>query len=107
MVKYSRFDILLISLDPTQGAEIQKTRPCVVISPNEMNHTIRTLIVAPMTSQIKPYPTRIPVMLNSKRGDIIIDQIRTIDQSRIIKKLGELNNKTSQKVIETLIEMFS
>lgn len=107
MVKYNRFDILLISLDPTQGAEVQKTRLCVVISPNEMNHAIRTLIVAPMTSQIRPYPTRIPVVLNSKPGDIMMDQIRTIDQSRIIKKLGGLTHKTSQKVIKILIEMFS
>ena len=107
MIKYNRFDILLISLNPTQGAEIQKTRPCVVISPNEMNYAIRTLIVAPMTSHIRSYPTRVPVTFNSKKGSIVIDQIRTIDQSRVIKKLGELNNQTAKRVTGILIEMFS
>jgi len=107
MVKYSKFDILLISLDPTQGAEIQKTRPCVVISPNEMNDNIRTLIIAPMTSQIRNYPTRIPIQFDSKQGNVILDQIRTIDKSRVIKKLGKIDRKLSKKITDTLIEMFT
>ena len=105
MVK-SRFDILLISLDPTQGAEIKKTRPCVVISPDEMNQYIKTLIVAPMTSTIREYVTRIPVTFNEQRGSIVLDQIRTIDKSRIVRKLGTLDTKTSSLVLETLAKMF-
>ncbi len=92
MVNINRFDILLISLDPTKGTEINKIRPCVVISPNEMNKYINTLIVAPMTSKIKNYPTRVTVTFDDKKGNIVLDQIHTIDKSRIIKKLGTLDN---------------
>ena len=102
-----RFDILLVSLDPSQGAEIKKTRPCLVISPDEMNKHIRTLIVAPMTSKGRSYLTRIPVTFNGKEGKILLDQIRTIDKSRIIKKLGTLNAKEASMVLETLGKMFS
>jgi mRNA interferase MazF len=102
-----RFDVLLISLDPSQGSEIKKTRPCVVISPNEMNKYIKTIIVAPMTSKIKNYPTRIPVIFDDKEGSIVLDQIRTIDKSRIIKKLGAIDNKTITLVLEVLRNMFS
>jgi mRNA interferase MazF len=107
VVDICRFDVLLISLDPTQGAEIKKTRPCVVISPNEMNKYIRTLIVAPMTSKIKTYPTRIPLTFSGQKGTIALDQIRTIDKSRVIKKLGVLAPKTALQVLATLEEMFS
>ncbi|WP_341790641.1 type II toxin-antitoxin system PemK/MazF family toxin [Rickettsia endosymbiont of Polydrusus tereticollis] len=107
MVNVSRFDILLISLDPSQGAEIKKTRPCLVISPNEMNKYINTLIVAPMTSKIKNYPTRIPVTFDGKKGSIVLDQIRTIDKSRIIKKLGVLDDKTTTLVFKTLEKIFT
>ena len=107
MVIFERFDILLVSLDPSQGAEIKKTRPCVVISPDEMNKHIKTLIVAPMTSKIKDYPTHIPVFFDDKEGRIVLSQIRTIDSSRIIKKLGALNNKTASLLLDTLREMFS
>jgi mRNA interferase MazF len=102
-----RFDVLLISLDPSKGSEIKKTRPCVVISPNEMNKYIKTIIVAPMTSKIKKYPTRIPVIFDDKEGSIVLDQIRTIDKSRIIKKLGAIDNKTIILVLEVLRNMFS
>jgi mRNA interferase MazF len=102
-----RFVVLLISLDPSQGSEIKKTRPCVVISPNEMNKYIKTIIVAPMTSKIKNYPTRIPVIFDDKEGSIVLDQIRTIDKSRIIKKLGAIDNKTITLVLEVLRNMFS
>ena len=107
MVKYSRFDILLVNLDPTKGSEIQKTRPCVVISPDEMNHHIKTLIVAPMTSQVKGYPTRVSVRFAEKDGKIVLDQIRTIDQTRVVKKLGTLDKKTALIVLEILKEIFA
>jgi len=107
MVDTNRFDILLVSFDPSQGYEIKKTRPCVIVSPNEMNKYIKTLIVAPMTSKIRNYPTRIPVVFESKEGTIALDQIRTIDKSRIIRKLGTLDTKTATLVLETLGRMFS
>ena len=107
VVRPSQFDILLVSLDPSQGSEIKKTRPCVVISPDEMNQHIKILIVAPMTSTIRDYPTHIPVTFQDQEGRIILSQIRTIDQSRIIKKLGVLNDQTASLVLETLREMFS
>lgn len=107
MVDVRRFDILIISLDPSQGSEIRKTRPCVVISPDEMNKYIKTLIIAPMTSRIKNYPTRIFVNFNNKEGNIVLDQIRAIDKSRIIKKLGVLDTKTKHQVLSVLSEMFS
>lgn len=101
-----RFEVLLISLDPSQGAEIKKTRPCLVISPDEMNKYIKTLIVAPMTSKMRDYPTRVPVVFGGKEGSIVLDQIRTIDKSRIIKKLGKINGETASLVLETLGKMF-
>jgi len=107
MVEVSRFDILLVILDPSVGSEIKKTRPCVVISPDEMNQNINTVIIAPMTSKVRNYPTRIPVNFEEKDGSIVLDQIRTIDKSRIVKKLGVINNKTSDLVLETLEKMFS
>ena len=107
MVDTNRFDILLVSFDPSKGYEIKKTRPCVIVSPNEMNKYIKTIIVAPMTSRIKSYPTRIPVVFESKEGTIALDQIRTIDKSRIIRKLGTLDTKTATLVLEILGKMFS
>jgi len=107
VVKTCRFDIFLIFLDPSQGSEIKKIRPCLVISPDEMNKYINTLIIAPMTSTLKPYPTRIPVTFDGKEGHIVLDQIRTIDKSRIIKKLGVLDADTASHVLETLGKMFN
>ena len=107
MVDTNRFDILLVTFDPSQGHEIKKTRPCVIVSPNEMNKYIKTLIVAPMTSKIRNYPTRIPVVFESKEGTIALDQIRTIDKSRIIRNLGTLDTKIANTVLETLGKMFS
>ena len=107
MVDINRFDILLVSFDPSQGHEIKKTRPCVIVSPNEMNKYIKTLIVAPMTSKIRNYPTRIPVVFDRKEGTIALDQIRTIDKSRIIRNLGTLDTKIANTVLETLGKMFS
>lgn len=106
MVK--RFDVYLISLDPTQGqgSEIKKTRPCLVISPNEL-HGLNTVIVAPMTTTCKLYPTRIPLTFDKKEGYIVLDQIRTVDKSRLVKLLGAIDKKTVAEVIKTLLEMFA
>lgn len=103
-----QYAIVLVNLDPTLGSEIQKTRPCVIISPNEMNKYLSTIVIAPMTSTLKEYPTRIPVNYNKKKGMIAIDQIKTIDKKRIIKFLGKLNQieiKTTKEVIkETFVD---
>jgi len=105
-VVVNRFDIYLVSLDPTRGSEIRKTRPCVVISPDEMNHNIKTVIIAPMTSSGKKYPTRTPLEFKGKKGQIVLDQIRTVDKARLIKKIGRLKKNTYEKVVSTLHEMF-
>ena len=107
VVDTCRFDVFLVSLDPTQGSEIKKTRPCVIISPDVMNRYAKTLIVAPMTRTLSNYVTRIPVIFDEKEGRIILDQIRTIDKSRIVKKLGSLDRKTASCVLDTLGRLFS
>jgi len=103
----SRFEIYLISLDPVQGHEIRKTRPCVIVSPNEMNHHIGTVIIAPMTTKGRDYPTRIPLTFQRKKGQIVLDQIRTVDKSRLVKRLGKLEKSTATRVMATLQEMFA
>ncbi len=105
-VVVNRFDIYIVSLDPTYGSEIEKTRPCVVISPDEMNYNINTVIIAPMTSSSKKYPTRVPIEFQGKKGQIVLDQIRTVDKVRLIKKIGRLKKSTYEKVASTLQEMF-
>lgn len=102
-----RFDVYLINLDPTVGSEIKKTRPCLIISPDEMNLYIRTVVVAPMTSADKDYPTRVRCKFKKKQGQIVLDQIRTLDKSRLIKKLGTIESKTQQDVISTLQRLFA
>ncbi|MDR9416940.1 MAG: type II toxin-antitoxin system PemK/MazF family toxin [Gracilimonas sp.] len=102
-----RFEVLLISLDPTKGSEIKKTRPCLIISPDEMNKYIRTVIIAPMTSTIKNYPTRVTTTFQGKKGQIVLDQIRTVDKSRLIKSLGTISSSAEEKVLSTLQEMFA
>jgi mRNA interferase MazF len=87
---YDQYTIVLVNLDPTVGSEINKTRPCVIISPNEINHQLRNLTVAPMTTKSHPYPTRVKVQHNRQNGWVVIDQLRTIDKQRIIKTLGQL-----------------
>ena len=104
MVK--QFEVYLINLDSTMGSEIQKTRPCLVISPNEM-HGLNTVIIAPMTSTCKQYPTRIPVQFDEKEGYIVLDQIRTVDKSRLVKLLGKIEKETADNVLATLQEMFT
>jgi mRNA interferase MazF len=105
--KINRFDVYLISLDPTQGSEIKKTRPCLVISPNEMNRHIRTVIVAPMTTKSRDYPTRVDFTFQSKQGQIVLDQIRTVDKKRFVKKLGAIESAKQEAVVDILQEMFA
>ena len=102
-----RFEVHLISLDPTKGSEIRKTRPCLIISPDEMNKHIRTVIIAPMTSTIKKYPTRVTTTFQGKKGQIVLDQIRTVDKSRLIKKLGSISSVAEEKALSVLQEMFA
>ena len=102
-----RFNVYLIKLDPTVGSEIQKSRPCLVISPDEMNRHIRTVIVAPMTSAEKDYPTRVSCIFRKKRGQVVLDQLRTLDKSRLLKKLGTIDSKAQLEVISTLQRMFA
>lgn len=106
-VVVSRFDVFLVNLDPTQGREIKKTRPCLVVSPDEMNRYTRTAIIAPMTTKGQDYPSRLSVTFQSKNGQILLDQIRTIDKSRLIKRLGRIDKETAQKVLDILNEMFA
>lgn len=103
----SRFDVYVVSLDPTQGHEIRKTRPCVVISPDEMNHTIGTVIIAPMTAKGRDYPTRISLIFQRKKAQIVLDQIRTVDKTRLVKRIGKLDSNTAAKTLAVLQEMFA
>ena len=100
-------EVWLVALDPTQGAEINKTRPCLVISPEEMNEHVQTVIVAPMTTASRSYPTRVEVRFQGKRGQIALDQLRTIDRNRLVRKLGVVPASAAQSASEALIEMFS
>lgn len=105
-MELAQYSIVLINLDPTLGSEIQKTRPCVIVSPNEMNKYLNTIVISPMTSSLKEYPTRIPVNYNDKKGMIAIDQIRTVDKKRIIKLLGKLNKTEIKMTKEVIKETF-
>ncbi len=105
-MELKQYQIVLANLDPTVGSEIKKTRPCVIISPNEMNKYLQTIVVAPMTSSSKSYPTRIKVKHNKTKGWIVIDQIRTIDRQRIIKILGTLVDKEINNVKAVLKETY-
>jgi mRNA interferase MazF len=103
----NRFEVHLVNLDPMIGREIKKTRPCLVVSPDEMNHNITTSIVAPMTTKGRSYPTRVPCRFKGKAGQVVLDQIRTIDSRRLVKKLGRIDKKTAARVLEVLGEMFA
>lgn len=100
-----RFEVYLISLDPTLGSEIKKTRPCIVISPNEM-HSLNTVIIAPMTTKCKAYPTRVPISFAKKSGYIVLDQIRTVDKTRLVQLLGIIDKKSAKEMLKILREMF-
>lgn len=102
-----RFDVYLINLDPTIGSEIKKTRPCLIISPDEMNRYINTVIIAPMTTKGREYPTRVAGKFQGKQGQIVLDQIRTVDKARLVKKLGKVDAPTQTKVLAVLGEMFA
>jgi mRNA interferase MazF len=106
-MEVNRFDVYLVTLDPTLGSETQKTRPCLVVSPDEMNHHIRTVIVAPMSTKGQPYPTRVPCRFKGKAGQIVLDQIRTVDNTRLVRRLGRLDPKTGIKVLALLAELFA
>ena len=103
---FSRFEVYYVNLDPTIGSEIKKTRPCVIISPNEMNYNISTVIIAPLTSKLRNYPTRVPCRVEGKQGQIVLDQIITVDKIRLVKRIYTLNKLTQTKVLNVLKEMF-
>jgi mRNA interferase MazF len=102
-----RHQVWLVTLDPAHGAEIQKARPCLVVSPDEMNRHLRTVIIAPMTTVTRPYPTRVAVRFQGKRGQVALDQLRAVDQQRLVRKLAEITARTAQDVSATLVEMFA
>ena len=100
-----QYHVYLVNLDPTIGHEIKKTRPCLIISPDEMNDNIQTVIIAPMTTKSHKYPTRVQLTFQNKKGWVVLDQIRTIDNKRIIQKIGIVNNKTIIEIKKVLKEM--
>jgi mRNA interferase MazF len=106
-MEIKRFDIFVVTLDPSMGTEIQKTRPCVVISPDEMNKYIATVLVAPMTTKGHPYPSRVSCEFEGKAGQIVLDQIRAVDKIRLVKKLGRLNKAHQNAILSVLGEMFA
>lgn len=102
-----RFEVYLVNLDPTVGSEIRKARPCLIVSPDEMNRYIATVIVAPMTTKGRDYPTRVQCTFKGKDGQVVLDQIRTIDKSRLVQKLGRIDKQTQEEVLTILAEMFA
>lgn len=105
-MELKQYSIVLVNLDPTKGSEMKKIRPCVIVSPNEMNKFLNTIIVAPMTTNLKKYPSRVAVKHNNKKGMVTIDQIRTVDKSRIIKIFDQLTKSETQKCKDVIKEMF-
>lgn len=104
-MEIKQYDIYLINLDPTVGSKIQKARPCLVISPDEMNRNIQTIIIAPMTTKSHSYPTRVKITFEKKMGWVVLDQIRTIDRSRLVKRLGKVTNDAITKIKSIIKEM--
>lgn len=102
-----RFEVYLVALDPTIGSEIKKTRPCLIVSPDEMNSHIATVIVAPMTTRGREYPTRVPCRFQGKAGQIVLDQMRTVDRSRLVRRLGRISPRVQSDVLSALAEMFA
>lgn len=102
-----RFDVYLVGLDPTIDSEINKVRPCLVVSPDEMNRWIKTVIVAPMTTKGQPYPTRVKCEFQGKEGQVVLDQIRTVDKTRLVQRLGRIDESTQTAVLAILAEMFA
>ena len=107
MVSYpQRDEVWLVALDPSTGSEIKKTRPCLVISPDEMNEPLQTVVVAPMTTTQRDYPTRVNLIFRNKAGQVALDQLRAVDRQRLVKRLGSISIKTAQSVSRVLVEMF-
>ena len=102
-----RFDVFLIALDPTMGSEIKKTRPCLVISPDEMNAYISTVIVAPMTTKARSYPTRVSCRFRGKAGQVVLDQLRTVDKARLVRRLSRISDGVQAQILSALTEMFA
>lgn len=102
-----RYEVYLVNLDPTVGAEMRKTRPCVVVSPDDLNRTLKTVIIAPMTSTRWDAPFRVQTRFEGRDGSVTLDQIRTVDRSRLVRRLGGLDRTTARVVAERLMEMFS
>lgn len=102
-----RFEVYLVNLDPTIGSEIRKTRPCVVVSPDEMNRHVRTVIVAPMTTKGHAYPTRVACTFGGRQAQVVLDQLRTVDRVRLVKRAGKISPATQQHILATLAEMFA
>ena len=105
-MEVNRFDVFLVALDPTVGHEIKKKRPCTVISPDEMNHHIGTVIIAPMTTKGRNYPTRVSCSFQGVEGQVVLDQIRTVDKARLVRRLGRLSPAASDRLLKVLLEMF-
>ena len=103
----ARGDVHLVRLDPTTGSEIRKTRPCLIVSPNELNEHLRTAIVAPMTTGGRAYPWRVPCRFQSRSGHVAVDQLRTVDTDRLVRRLGHLSSDTLENVLDVLQEMFA
>jgi mRNA interferase MazF len=103
----NRFDIYLVLFDPTVGSKIHKTRRCVVVSPDEINHAIATVIVAPMTTKGRSYPTRVPCRFQGLDGQVVLDQLRTVDKARLVRRLGRITDDVQEAVLTTLAEMFA
>jgi mRNA interferase MazF len=107
VVSYPRRDeVWLVALDPSKGSEIKKTRPCLVVSPDEMNEPLQTALVAPMTTTVRGYPTRVNLTFNKKAGQVALDQLRAVDRQRLVRKLGTISAKTAHEVFSVLAEMF-
>jgi mRNA interferase MazF len=106
-VGVSRFDVFLVNLDPTIGSEIRKSRPCVVVSPDEMNRYVRTVVVAPLTTSGRPYPSRVQTHFAGKDGQVVIDQLRTVDKARLAQHLGALEPREAATVLDVLREFFA
>jgi len=104
---FRRGDVLLVSLDPTRGGEIRKTRPCVVVSPDELNLHLRTYVVAPLATGSHAYPFRVPCRFQGRSGHVVLDQVRTIDRDRVVRKLGRLSPRTLDRCLRILSEMFT
>lgn len=107
MVAARRFDVFLVQLDPTRGSESRKTRPCTIISPDELNRQLHTVIVAPMTTGGRAYPWRVPVTFDGRDGYIALDQIRTVDAVRLLKSLGQIDDATAERTLQVLAELFA